>query len=43
MRRLLKGLVIFLFGGVLGMGARRRAWLFVFPFVFPPPPASSNS
>ncbi len=39
MRRLLKGLVIFLFGGVLGMGAGVALGFFLFPFVFPPPPA----
>jgi hypothetical protein len=39
MRRVLKGLVILLFGGVLGMGAGVALGFFLFPFVFPPPPA----
>jgi hypothetical protein len=42
MRRLLIGLVIFLFGGVLGMGAGVALGFFLFPFVFPPPPAAEQ-
>lgn len=42
MRRLLIGLVIFLFGGVVGVGAGVALGFFLFPFVFPPPPAAEQ-
>ena len=39
MRRFWKGLAIFLLGGILGTGLRVAIGFFLFPFVFPPPPA----
>ncbi len=39
MRGLWRGLAIFLFGGVLGTGFGVALGFFLFPFVFPPPPA----
>jgi electron transfer DM13 len=39
MRRFLKGLVIFLIGGVVGTALGVFVGFFVYPFVFPPPPA----
>ncbi len=42
MRRFWKGLVIFLVGGMLGMGFGVALGFFLFPFVFPPPPAAEQ-
>ena len=42
MRRMWRGIVIFLFGLVLGTGAGVALGFFLFPFVFPPPPASES-
>ena len=39
MRRFWKGLAIFLLGGILGTGLGVAIGFFLFPFVFPPPPA----
>jgi hypothetical protein len=39
MRRIWRGLVIFLFGGILGTAFGVALGFFFFPFVFPPPPA----
>jgi len=39
MRGLMRGLVIFLFGGVLGTAFGVAVGFFVYPFVFPPPAA----
>ncbi len=39
MRRLWRGLAIFILGGVLGTGFGVALGFFLFPFVFPPPPA----
>jgi hypothetical protein len=39
MRRLWRGIAIFLLGGVLGTGFGVALGFFLFPFVFPPPPA----
>jgi len=39
MRGIWRGLAIFLFGGVLGTGFGVALGFFLFPFVFPPPPA----
>jgi hypothetical protein len=39
MRRFLRGLLIFLVGGVLGTGFGVALGFFLFPFVFPPPEA----
>ena len=39
MRRLWRGLVIFLLGGIFGTGFGVALGFFFFPFVFPPPPA----
>ncbi len=39
MRRFWRGLVIFLFGGVLGTAFGVALGFFVYPFVFPPPAA----
>ena len=39
MRRFVRGLIIFLLGGVLGTGFGVALGFFFFPFVFPPPPA----
>ncbi|MGH6770387.1 MAG: DM13 domain-containing protein [Xanthobacteraceae bacterium] len=39
MRSFWRGLVIFLFGGVLGTAFGVALGFFFFPFVFPPPPA----
>jgi len=40
MRGFLKGLLIFLVGGVLGTGLGFALGIFFFPYIFPPPPAS---
>lgn len=39
MRGIWRGLAIFLFGGLLGTGFGVALGFFLFPFVFPPPPA----
>ena len=39
MRRFVRGLIIFLLGGVLGTGFGVALGFFFFPFVFPPPTA----
>ena len=39
MRRFWRGLLIFVFGGILGTGFGVALGFFLFPFVFPPPPA----
>jgi hypothetical protein len=40
MRRFLKGLLIFVLGGLLGTGFGFAMGIFWFPFLFPPPPAN---
>jgi hypothetical protein len=40
MRGLLRGIVIFLIGGVLGTGFGFALGIFFFPYIFPPPPAA---
>jgi ABC-type antimicrobial peptide transport system permease subunit len=42
MRRFLRGLIIFLIGGVLGTGFGFAVGIFVFPYLFPPPPAAEQ-
>ena len=42
MRRFWKGLAIFLLGGILGTGLGVAIGFFLFPFVFPPPPAAET-
>jgi hypothetical protein len=42
MRRFWRGLAIFLLGGVLGTGFGVALGFFVYPFVFPPPPAADQ-
>jgi hypothetical protein len=42
MRRFWRGLAIFLLGGVLGAGFGVALGFFLFPFVFPPPPAAEE-
>ena len=42
MRRFWRGLVIFLFGGVVGTGFGVALGFFLFPYIFPPPPASER-
>jgi len=42
MRRFWRGFVIFLFGGVLGTAFGVALGFFLFPFVFPPPPAAEQ-
>ncbi len=39
MRGIWRGLAIFLFGGILGTGFGVALGFFLFPYVFPPPPA----
>ncbi|MEX0591755.1 MAG: DM13 domain-containing protein [Xanthobacteraceae bacterium] len=39
MRRFWRGLVIFLLGGILGTGLGFALGIFLFPYIFPPPPA----
>jgi hypothetical protein len=42
MRAFWRGLAIFLFGGVLGTGFGIALGFFLFPYVFPPPPANEE-
>lgn len=42
MRRFWRGILIFLFGGVVGAGFGVALGFFLFPFVFPPPPAAEQ-
>jgi hypothetical protein len=42
MRNIWRGLAIFLLGGVLGTGFGVALGFFLFPFVFPPPPAAEQ-
>ena len=42
MNRLLRGIAIFVFGGVLGTGIGVALGLFIFPYVFPPPAAAEQ-
>ncbi len=42
MRRFWRGLAIFLLGGVLGTGFGVALGFFLFPYVFPPPPAAEQ-
>jgi hypothetical protein len=42
MRRLWRALAIFFFGGILGTGFGVALGFFLFPFVFPPPPAAEQ-
>lgn len=42
MRAFWRGLAIFLFGGVLGTGFGVALGFFLFPYVFPPPPANEE-
>jgi hypothetical protein len=42
MRRFWQGIVIFLIGGILGTGFGVALGFFLFPFVFPPPPAMES-
>jgi len=42
MRRFWRGFAIFLLGGVLGTGFGVALGFFLFPFVFPPPPAAEQ-
>lgn len=42
MRRFWRAVAIFLFGGVLGSGFGVALGFFLFPFVFPPPPAAEE-
>lgn len=42
MRRFFRAIVIFLTGGMLGLGAGVVLGFFLFPFVFPPPPAAEQ-
>jgi hypothetical protein len=40
MRRFWRGFIIFLIGGLFGTGFGVALGFFIFPFVFPPPPAA---
>jgi hypothetical protein len=42
MRGFWRGLAIFFFGGILGTGFGVALGFFLFPFVFPPPPAAEQ-
>jgi len=42
MRRFWRGFLIFVLGGVLGTGFGVALGFFLFPFVFPPPPAAEQ-
>jgi hypothetical protein len=42
MRRFWRGLAVFLLGGVVGTGFGVALGFFLFPYVFPPPPAAES-
>ena len=42
MRGLWRGLAIFVLGGLLGTGFGVALGFFIFPYVFPPPPAAEQ-
>jgi hypothetical protein len=42
MRRFLRGLLIFLLGGIAGAALGFAAGIFFFPYLFPPPPANEQ-
>lgn len=42
MRRFWRAILIFLFGGIVGAGFGVALGFFLFPFVFPPPPAAEQ-
>ena len=42
MRRFLRDIVVFLFGGLLGTAFGVVLGFFIFPYVFPPPPATET-
>lgn len=42
MRRFWRGILIFVFGGIVGTGFGVALGFFLFPFVFPPPPAAEQ-
>jgi len=42
MTRLWRGIAIFVLGGVLGTGFGVALGFFIFPYVFPPPPAAEQ-
>jgi hypothetical protein len=42
MRRFWRGLLIFVFGGVLGTGFGFALGILAFPYIFPPPPAAEQ-
>lgn len=42
MRRFWRGILIFVFGGIVGTGFGVALGFFLFPFVFPPPPATEQ-
>jgi hypothetical protein len=42
MRRFLRGLLIFVLGGVLGTGLGFAVGILAFPYLFPPPPAAEQ-
>lgn len=42
MRRFWRGILIFVFGGIVGTGFGVVLGFFLFPFVFPPPPAAEQ-
>ena len=42
MRRFLRAIMIFLVGGLLGLATGVALGFFLFPFVFPPPPAAEQ-
>jgi hypothetical protein len=42
MRRFLRGLLIFLLGGIAGTALGFAAGIFFFPYLFPPPPANEQ-
>jgi hypothetical protein len=42
MRRFWRGVAIFLFGGILGTGFGFALGIFLFPYLFPPPPAAER-
>ena len=42
MRRFWRGLLIFIFGGILGTGFGFAVGILAFPYLFPPPPAAEQ-